>query len=211
MPLIDFLNRVTGIIHVGANTGEWRHIYAKHNLDVLWFEPIPLVFEKLKTNLIDLPKQQAYKYLVMDKDDETYPFHIADNGGASSSTLELYKHKEAWPNVHYTGEVLQVQSITLDTFFRRERLDKRKFQALTLDTQGTELHVLRGARQVLPHIKIAEIEGTDFEAYKGGATISEISAFMAGEGFEKIGKEGQCFAEPESGLGMCYNVLYKRP
>lgn len=209
MPLINFLSEVTGIIHVGAATGEWRSIYAKYNLDVIWFEPIPSVFEKLKSNLIDFPKQAAYKYLVMDEDDKMYPFHIADNGGASSSTLELYKHKEAWPNVHYTGEILQVQSITLDTFFNREKLDKRKFQALALDTQGTELHVLKGALQLLPHIKIAEIEGTDFEAYKGGATISEIDTFMMEHGFEKIGQEGQCFSEPESGLGMCYNVLYK--
>lgn len=209
MPLIDFLNEVTGIIHVGAATGEWRHIYAKYNLDVLWFEPIPSVFEVLKSNLANFPKQKAYQYLVMDEDDKAYPFHIADNGGASSSTLELYKHLDAWPNVHYTGEVLQVTSITLNTLFKRENLNKKKFQVLALDTQGTELHVLRGASEILPYIKFAEIEGTDFEAYKGGATISSIDEFMESKDFKKIGQEGQCFAEPSSGLGMCYNVLYE--
>ena len=31
-----FLKSVSGVIHVGANTGQERDLYAKYHLDVVW-------------------------------------------------------------------------------------------------------------------------------------------------------------------------------
>ena len=36
-----FLKEVSGVVHVGANTGQERGIYDKLSLDVIWIEPIP--------------------------------------------------------------------------------------------------------------------------------------------------------------------------
>ena len=46
-----FLRKVSGVIHVGANAGQERELYAKFGLRVIWIEPIPEVFEKLKMNV----------------------------------------------------------------------------------------------------------------------------------------------------------------
>ena len=51
----NFLSQVSGVIHIGANTGQERHAYAAH--DVIWIEPIPDVFDKLLENIQDFPKQ----------------------------------------------------------------------------------------------------------------------------------------------------------
>ena len=41
-----FLKKATGIIHVGANTGQEINLYAQYGLPVVWIEPIPDIFLK---------------------------------------------------------------------------------------------------------------------------------------------------------------------
>ena len=50
------LKKVRGVIHVGANTGQEIQLYVKYGLSVVWIEPIPEVFETLKSNLTDISK-----------------------------------------------------------------------------------------------------------------------------------------------------------
>ena len=57
----SFLDRITGIIHVGANTGQERELYASKGLPVLWVEPIPHVYEKLVSNLRASRKISAFQ------------------------------------------------------------------------------------------------------------------------------------------------------
>jgi hypothetical protein len=97
-----FLNHVSGIVHVGANTGQERELYESLGLHVLWVEPIPEVFTQLETNIARFRNQRALQALVTDVDDREYEFHIANNGGASSSILELKQHRDIWPGVEYT-------------------------------------------------------------------------------------------------------------
>jgi putative component of toxin-antitoxin plasmid stabilization module len=85
--LNDFLKHITGVIHVGANIGQECQTYAQNNLDVLWIEPIPDIFERLTKNIACYPKQKAVNALVTDKDGEEYAFNISSNYGNSSSIL----------------------------------------------------------------------------------------------------------------------------
>jgi hypothetical protein len=55
----SYLKRVTGIIHVGANLGQERELYAKYKIKVLWIEPLPHFFEKLRENIREFPDQIA--------------------------------------------------------------------------------------------------------------------------------------------------------
>lgn len=179
---------ITGLIHVGANAGQERNIYALYDLRVLWFEPNPFIFEELVENIDEHIKQTAYEYLVWDRDYEYKLLHLTDNCAESSSALPLKRHKEVWPDVHEVSTET-VLSITLNTFFKVVRTDPDKFKFLVLDTQGSELHVLRGATEILPHIKYAMIEAVDFESYEGGATAKTIGQFMTEHGFKEIGRE----------------------
>ena len=53
-----FLGELKGVIHVGANAGQERGIYKHYNLEVIWIEPIPEVYETLKKNLQDFDRQK---------------------------------------------------------------------------------------------------------------------------------------------------------
>src|SRR5438477_9526959 len=94
-----FLREITGVIHIGANTGQERDAYADFDLDVIWVEPISHVLQTLKSRIAAFPKQRAYKYLITGEDAREYNFHIATNNGEASSILPLYKHAEMWPSV----------------------------------------------------------------------------------------------------------------
>ena len=93
------------MVHVGANTGQERELYKACGLSVVWVEPIPEVFENLLENIRSFNNQQALKALVTDLDDKEYEFHVANNGGQSSSIFNLGQHKDIWPDVYYKNSI----------------------------------------------------------------------------------------------------------
>lgn len=58
--LDTFLTDASGVIHIGANSGQERDIYARQGLDVVWVEPIPEVFAELKQNITPLKRQRPF-------------------------------------------------------------------------------------------------------------------------------------------------------
>jgi len=202
----SYLSRVQGVIHVGANEGQERELYAAFGLHVIWIEPIPEVCETLELNLSNFPKQHAYNYLVTDEDGKEYQFHIADNAGASSSILELNKHAEMYPHIAYKGSVI-LRGTTLNSILSAEQVDIRRYDAMVLDTQGSELKILRGAAELLPNFKFVKVEVPDFESYKGCCQIGELAAFMALNGFRERSQHPIIHTP---GIGTYFEVIYKR-
>lgn len=79
-----FLRAARGVVHVGANTGQERELYAHFQLDVLWIEPLSDVFTALERNIRAFPRQRALRARVTDRDDGEYAFRVANNRGQSS-------------------------------------------------------------------------------------------------------------------------------
>lgn len=74
------LRKVSGVIHVGGNSGQEKDLYERRGLRVIWIKPIPEVFELLEANIAGLSRQRALQYLVTDRDDVEYQFHVANTG-----------------------------------------------------------------------------------------------------------------------------------
>jgi FkbM family methyltransferase len=201
-----YLWKSHGIIHIGANAGQERELYGAFGLYVMWIEPIPEVFEMLRLNISEFPKQRAYNYLVADDDGKEYQLHIADNDGASSSILDFGKHTEMYPQIAYKGAIT-VRAVTLSSILAAEQLDIRRFDALVLDTQGSELTILTGAVDLLPHFKFVKVEVPDFESYKGCCQIRELSGFMSSNGFRERSRHPFTHTP---GVGTYFDVVYER-
>jgi FkbM family methyltransferase len=199
-----FLRSARGVVHVGANVGQERRLYDGYGLDVLWIEPIPDVFAALLANIAGFPRQRALERLVTDRDDTPYEFHVANNDGQSSSILELKEHRDVWPKVAFT-RTIKLQSSTLATLFARERIDVTRYDALVMDTQGSELLVLRGAEPLLGGFKFIKTEVPDFEAYAGCAKLEDIEGYLGPRGYAEIARYR--FASRPGG-GHYYDVLY---
>jgi FkbM family methyltransferase len=112
LPLYSFLNKVPGVVHVGANVGQERELYASHDLNMHRVEPIPDVFEQLRANIAGYPRQRAYARLLAETSGVEHALHVVNNGGASSSILDFNFHKEVWPEVEYTHDIV-VKATTL--------------------------------------------------------------------------------------------------
>ena len=160
----------------------------------------------MRSNLAVFPKQRAYRYLLTDQDEREYLFHVASNEGASSSILPLAKHREMWPEISYSNDIT-LKSTTLGSFVTKEGLDLAGFQALVLDTQGSELMILKGATTVLPQFRFVKVEVPDLESYAGCCLSSELGEFMSAHGFRERRRDG---FNSIPGLGTYFDVLYQR-
>jgi FkbM family methyltransferase len=205
-PLDSFLKNVPGVIHIGANTGQESKRYASLGLNVLWIEPIPAVFEVLRSNIASFANQRACCKLLAADHGTRYTFHVANNGGASSSILDFSKHGEIWPDVRFTHDI-HIEATTLARLIDSEQIDIRSYGALILDTQGSELLVLKGAVPLLDNFRFIQTEVADFESYAGCCQLDELTDFMRRYGFRLARKSP--FAD-RRGIGTYFDVLYRR-
>ena len=194
------------VLHVGANDGYERDVYAGCDLDVLWVEALPAVYEKLVANLRDFPRQKAVQALVTDRDGDEFDFHVSNNDGLSSSIFDLKDHRKLWPEVEFT-QTVRLRSSTLETVVRRAGLESARFDALILDVQGAEHLVLAGAGKVLDGVTFVDVEVADFESYAGACTFEMVTRMLEERGFGKIRQRE--FMRKE-GVGGYYEVLFKR-
>jgi FkbM family methyltransferase len=205
-PENGFLKKIPGVIHIGANVGQEREQYASLGLNVIWIEPIPAVFEELQTNIAAYPNQSAYRCLLADRSGNEYDFHIANNSGESSSILDLAEHKDIFPDIHFTHDI-RITSTTLTDLIASEKIDLSKYGALVIDTQGSELLVLKGAIPVLSHFQFIKTEAANFEAYAGCCQLSDLTDFLGQHGFVISWKTRPL---RRKGGGAYYDVVYKR-
>jgi FkbM family methyltransferase len=201
-----FLRKLKGVIHIGANVGQERGLYARKFLKVIWIEPIPEVFQILNYNIQDYPEQRAFNYLITDEDYREYQFYQANNFGASSSILKLDRHKKIWPDVEYE-KTINMRSVTLLTFCQKENINLSMYDGLVLDTQGSELMILKGAIPLLPYFKYIKTEAPDFDAYENCCKTDELSTFLKHYNFHEISRIK--FAQ-KKGVGSYYDLLYKQ-
>lgn len=205
-PINQFLKDIRGVVHVGANFGQEKKLYKKYDLNVIWVEPIPEVFDVLKENIKDFTNQQCFEALVTDVDDKEYQFHISNNNGKSSSIFDFKYHKDIWPNVSFSNTI-SIKSITLISLFQKEKINITDYNALILDTQGSELLVLRGSIKILDHFKYIKTEVADFESYEGCCQLDDIYVFMKEHGYKEYLRH-KIVSRP--GVGNYYDIVYKK-
>ena len=200
-----FLRRVAGVIHVGANTGQERELYERLGLNVAWIEPIPSVFAELQRNIAGYSRQKAFNCLLSDSDGELFDFKISNYEGQSSSIFDLAMHRDIWPLIDYVDTV-QLRSRTLAAVVEEEGIDLARHDALVLDTQGSELLVLKGGAPLLSSFSYIKAEAADFEAYRDAPRLDDISDYLAAFGFVELQRTK--FADHPDG-GGCFNVVYR--
>lgn len=199
------LKDARGVIHIGANSGQERDIYSKYQLNVIWVEAIPSVYQELCRNIEAYHNQLALNELITDHDDKDYCFYVANNLGLSSSIYDLHLHKDVYPGVRYERQI-ELKSITLQTLIKRERIELDKYDILTLDTQGAELLALIGAGELVRKFRYIYLEVANFESYKNCCQLKDIEPFMAAHGF--IEAERKVFSQHADG-GQYFNIYYR--
>jgi len=96
----------------------------------------------------------------------------------NAALLESFRKKGAHTSVLNTVEM---PVDTLDAIVAR---DAKRVDAIKVDTQGSELAILKGAHACLSSsVIVAEVEVSFLERYQGQPLFSDIESFMNGLGF----------------------------
>ena len=175
--------KISGALHVGAHECEELTFYHKLNLtndDIYWVEAITDKVNKAKNRGIP----NVYSAVITDEDDKEITFNVSNNV-ESSSILEFGTHSKEHPNIHYIGKYL-CQTITIDTFIKRNNIDISKLDFWNFDIQGAELMALKGASESLKYAKAIYLEVNVDEVYKGCAKMSEIDEYLSKYGFVRV-------------------------
>lgn len=200
------LRKCRRILHIGANHGQERDLYARHGLEVLWIEALPEVHSKLAETLLDYPGQKSALALLTDRDGDAVDFHVTSNDGESSSVFRFKRHAEAWPDVKHV-HTLKLMSLRLDTLLKKLGYPPDYFDGAVLDVQGAELLVLQGGGVYLDQITWVQCEVVEFEAYEGACRLKELNHFLSAQGFSLVKK--LLFSSVKY-LGDTYEVFYER-
>lgn len=103
-----------------------------------------------------------------------------------------------------TLKQLSIQTVTLDSLSEKLPVD-----FLSLDTQGSELEILKGAVATLKSCVGIETEVSFRQVYKDSDLFGDISLFLSEQGFEFIGFTSLTFDAPRSmsQKGRCRKLL----
>lgn len=99
-----------------------------------------------------------------------------------------------------------LSSTTLASLVGKENLNIEKYDALVMDTQGSELLILNGAEPLLHNFKYIKTEVPDFESYIGCCQLKD-TGFLLSYRFKEYSKHK--ITSRKDG-GNYYDIVYKK-
>jgi len=179
----------TKVIHIGAHVGEEAAFYQDEGVkEVIWFEANRELLGELEENTRKFRlKQQIIPLALWDKNTELQ-FNITNNL-QSSSFLGLGTHREHYPDI-VVERLETVSAYRLDSLISSVPgfLSFSDFDFINIDTQGAELHILKGMGDYVfqESVKGVYLEVNTEEVYKGAPSIAEIDSYLMRGGFYRM-------------------------
>lgn len=178
--LQQFLKPLDIVFDVGAHVGDWsiQALNCCPNIYIHAFEPNPLACTAFINQLQGSPVN-------------LYPFALSNEMGTRSlvsyvnalgndplngSMLNSFFHRtviEQLQTAQYNHSIIQIYTASLDDFCIINKINHIDF--LKIDTEGAELLILKGARQLLSNNKIKNIQFEYGGTYPdAGITLKEV-------------------------------------
>lgn len=182
-----------GVLHVGAHYGLELESYLACGFSrILYVEANPKVYPRLEEHATFWREWIQVMQEVYGMDPapaiETVLCAASDTPGQARLYLTECERQSsllapADPSIRTVDEV-EVSARPLDELVP----DLADFSLLTLDVQGAELQVLRGAPALLQQLKMVVVEVNFRRRYKGCPLASEIETFMEQQGYRAVAR-----------------------
>jgi FkbM family methyltransferase len=173
------------IVDVGAAggiQGRWRK-FAPYFKAVL-FEPNPEEYNKL---ISFIPNNYILLNTALSDCSGEVDFHLYNYQEASSIYLPNYSLLEKFPDAKNNFELVKkerLQTDTLDNQLRQKNIQDVGF--IKIDTQGSELSILKGASNILNKTIGIEVEVEFVQLYENQPLFGDVNDFVVRFGFELI-------------------------
>lgn len=182
--VIDLLNKynikIRGVLHIGAHECEELGFYNTLNVhNIIWVDGNIKKVEEMK--------QKGFQDIfcaVLDETERDIIFNITDNSQASS-ILKLNHEEGYYRNINIIDSI-NCKTEKLSSFLNRINRDAIDYNFWNLDIQGSELHVLRGSKELLEKCDAIYTEVNIDHVYKDCGLIGEIDTLLGEYGFERV-------------------------
>jgi FkbM family methyltransferase len=176
------------VLDVGANVGQYGAELFEGGFSgtLISFEAIPNAHRRL----VDRAKRSGKSWIVapcaaIGSEEGSVEFHISGNS-VSSSVLPIEEaHVKAAPESGYVDS--QMAKLTRLDNIASNLLPSTGSILLKIDTQGYEMHVLRGATGLLSRVVAIQLELSLVPMYSGAPTFLEMVSYADESGFDLFG------------------------
>jgi FkbM family methyltransferase len=184
LPILAGLPEMALVLDVGANVGQFASV-ARHrwpHARIVSFEPLPDAAQRLRALFADDPRFECREVALTDHAG-TDEFHVT--GHDDSSSLLRVAARQVAEFATDDVAVLQVTTARLDDVVPPSELPDGPI-LLKLDTQGTELDVLRGGAGVLARATHLVVEVSFVELYEGQASAADVTRHLVEHGWDLV-------------------------
>lgn len=190
--LFEIIPNPIFVIDVGAHNGSsisrFKNLF-NHSSQIHSFEANPKLVEQLVAQFGNDKKVEIYQNAVSNVDKSPVTFNVHNTSSGSSSLLKVNQNRRFASRRGVSDATISpitVQSITLDSHVYSSNFDHVNF--LKIDTQGTELEVLMGAKNLLSisAIDVIELELIVTDAYESASGTFEVLTFLDSYGYRLL-------------------------
>jgi FkbM family methyltransferase len=178
----------TGVLQVGASYGQEMREFVDAGIGAgIFIEPLKEPYEHLAGICRRVPGYIAVNTLCTDVAGQRHAFHVASNGGMSSSILQPAHHLEVHGHVSFP-QTIELVSSTVDdvmAFVRDQGHDAvtRALDLLYMDCQGAEFRILMGAARTVRQFKYIYTEVMRANLYEGQTPFLTYCQYLDAIGF----------------------------
>lgn len=171
---------IRGVIHIGAHFGEENRVYDALNIkNRIFFEPLTSNFSVLSERIKG--KFPIIKKALGAENKKVSMYVESANKGQSSSILKPILHLTQYPQIKFDGKE-EVEMARLDDL----GIDFDKYNFMSIDVQGYELEVFKGAKKALKRIDYIVSEINRDELYENCAKVEDLIEFLKPYGFALV-------------------------
>jgi FkbM family methyltransferase len=170
-------HRVEVVFDVGANIGQSAKRYSKYfpGAIIYSFEPVPAVFARMQERVRRFDRIRCFNV------------GLGASAGKVAMAVDERSTMSQMVGADATGERVLVDVTTLDEFCAVQAVER--IDILKIDTEGLDLDVLRGARQLLAEqrIGIVEVEAGMHGGNTRHVPFEVLKAYLEASGYSLFG------------------------
>ena len=204
-------------IDVGANIGNYtKLLISETNANVISFEPLTKAFEDLKNIESQYPERLKVFNCALGEKNEFLDLNYSNEKSEKASftkdldKLSFYDYEK--------NKIIKSELQTLDNFFKKnmDLFNLKKIDLIKIDTEGFELEVIKGAKELFEKIppKYIQIEFNWHQMFKG-QTLYNFSEYLKNYDLFQILPHGNDLIRvdpkrPETNIFHLSNFVYIR-